>query len=578
MLQRARQAVSQIEDARRRRTAPVILELDLTEPLVEAPPQHPVNALMARRRTTLRAVLDGLRRAADDDRVRGLVVKLGGPRSAIGVAQAQELRGAVIAFRERSRKPAVAWAETFGELGRGTVPYYLATGFDEIWLQPSGDVCLTGVAAEVPFIKGALDKAGITPQLAQRHEYKNAANLFTEERFTEAHREATERLLTSTMEQLVAGIAAGRRLDVDEVLDLVDRAPLFADESVAAGLIDRLGYRDEIYDAIRHRVGVDDEPNLLFIGRYGPSKLERITGKLTEARSQEGVVAVVNVNGPIHLGRSGRQPLAGGSTGSDSIGAAMRAAVRADDVKAIVIRVTSPGGSYVASDAIWREVAQARAAGRPVVVSMGDVAASGGYFVAMGADRILAEPGTITGSIGVVSGKQVVDRLAERVGLTHDHVAEGEHALMFSPFHTFDEGEWERLNAWLDRIYADFTAKVAAGRRLPVERVHEIARGRVWTGADAHERGLVDQLGGLDDAIDVARHRAGLAPSDRPRLRIYPHVPMVARLRPPQSSEDPAAASLQLRLESWGTFASVAARLGLPVHGPLTLPGVWPLR
>jgi protease-4 len=178
----------------------------------------------------------------------------------------------------------------------------------------------------------------------------------------------------------------------------------------------------------------------------------------------------------------------------------------------------------------------------------------------------------------VVAGKQVVDGLAERIGLTHDRVAEGDHALMFSPLEPFSESEWERLNVWLDRIYDDFTAKVADGRRLPVERVREIARGRVWTGADAHERGLVDDLGGLDTAIAVARHRAGLEPSDRPPVRSFPHVPAIARLRPAQSSEDPAAASLRIELEAWGTFAGLAARLGLPAHGPLTLPGDWRLR
>jgi protease-4 len=579
MLEPARNIVTQLEEARRRRTAPVILELDLTEPLVEAPPQDPVNAFMARRRTTTRAVLDGLRRAADDPRVKAFVVKLGGSRSPIGVGQAQELRDAVVAFRDRSQKPAIAWAETFGEFGRGTVPYFVAAGFDEIWLQPSGDLCLTGLAAEVPFLKGVLDKAGITPQMAQRHEYKNAANLFTEEGFTEAHREATERVVTSTLEQLVAGIASGRRLDVDTVLDVIDRAPLSAADAVEAGLVDRLGYRDEVYADLRRRLGdsAEGEPVLLFIGRYGPSKVEAVKRKLRRQPGDAEVVAVVNVHGPIHLGRSGRQPLSGGSAGSDSVGAALRAAVKADDVKAIVLRVTSPGGSYVASDAIWREVATAREAGKPVVVSMGDVAASGGYFVSMGADRIVAEPGTITGSIGVVGGKQVVEGLAERVGLSHDHVVEGDHALMFSPFNRFSEGEWDTLNAWLDRIYADFTAKVAQGRRLPVERVHEIARGRVWTGADARERGLVDELGGLDHAVNVARDRAGLEPTDRPRTQTYPHVPMVARLRPPQSSEDPAAASLRLEVEAWGTFAGLAARLGLPAGGPLALPSGWRL-
>jgi protease IV len=240
-------------------------------------------------------------------------------------------------------------------------------------------------------------------------------------------------------------------------------------------------------------------------------------------------------------------------------------------VKAIVLRVTSPGGSYVASDAIWRQVSLAREADKPVVVSMGDVAASGGYFVSMGADVIVAEPATITGSIGVVSGKPVIDGLVERLGIGHDSVTGARHGLMFSPLQAFTEEEWERLNVWLDRIYDDFVAKVADGRGLPSDRVHDIARGRVWTGADARERGLVDELGGLEAAIALAKERIGLPPSADPELLVYPRVPLVSRLRPAPSSEDPAAASAQVRLDAWGTFADLAAGLGLPAYGPLML-------
>ena len=401
MLDRAkgatRDVVSQIEEARRRRTAPLILELDLTEPLIEAPPQDPVNAFMARRRTSLRAVLDGLRRAATDPRVRALVVKVGGSRSPIGLAQAQELRDGVVEFR-RSGKPAVAWAETFGEFGRGTVPYFLATGFDQIWLQPSGDVCLTGVAAEVPFIKGVLDKAGIRPQMAQRHEYKNAANLFTEEGFTAAHREATERLVTSTMEQLVGGIAAGRRLDIDEVLDLVDRAPLFSSEAVEAGLVDRLGYRDEVYDDVRSQVGERRR------GRAGAAVHRPLrpveaggaeapgdgVGRARRRRGpgpragpdppREGAAASRSSAGQRRLRLGRRRPARRGEgrrrQGDRAPGDQPRRLLRG------LRRHLARGGSRLEDT------------GKPVVVSMGDVAASGGYFVAMGADRIVAEPGT----------------------------------------------------------------------------------------------------------------------------------------------------------------------------------------
>jgi protease-4 len=567
-----RNVVTQIEEARRRRTAPLVLELDLTEPLVEGVPADPVSAMLARRKTPVRVVIDGLHRGARDPRVKGLVVKVGGARSPLALARAQELREAVADFRAQG-KPAISWAETFGEFGPGSVPYYLATGFDEIWLQPSGDVGLTGVATEVPFVRGVLDKMGITPQLAQRHEYKNAANLFTERGFTAAHREATERLVESTMDQLVGGIADARQLDADEVRALFDRAPMTAAEALTAGLVDRLGYRDEVYDEIRSRL--DQEPVLQYVGRYRRSKVAELKRRVGQPKAD--VVALVHVTGPIHLGSSGRRPLVGAGAGSDTVTSALRAAAKDDAVKAIVLRVSSPGGSYVASDAIWRSVGRARDAGTPVVVSMGDVAASGGYFVAMGADAIIAEPGTITGSIGVLAGKQVVEGLTDRIGLDHEAVTGAEHALMFSALHEFSESEWDRLNTWLDVVYDDFTAKVAAGRGLPIERVREVAKGRVWTGADAKDHKLIDELGGLSAAIEVAKQQAGIPATAEPQVRAYPKVPVVARLRPPQSSEDPAAAAATVRLEAWGGFADIATRLGFPAYGPLTVPGVWPL-
>jgi protease-4 len=567
----AHDVVAQIEEARRRRTAPLVLELDLTHPLAEGGAPDPLGAVLARRRLPLRLVLDALRRAADDRRVRALVVKLGGARSPLTMARAQELSEAVRHLRSHGKRT-VAWAETFGELGQGSVPYYLASGFDEVWVQPSGDLCLTGAATQVPFLRGALDRAGITPQIAQRHEYKNAANLFTEQGFTPAHREATNQLVGSLMDQLVAGIAAGRDLASAEVRALVDRAPLFAAEALEAGLVDRLGYRDEVYAATRERAGTDAV--LLSVGHYGRSKLAELSSRV--AAKRRDVVALVQVTGPIHLGRSRRTPVGNGTAGSDTVIAALRSATQAPDVKAVVLRVTSPGGSYVASDAIWRQVALARQAGKPVVVSMGDVAASGGYFVAMGADAIVAQPATITGSIGVVSGKQVVDGLAGRLGIAHEGIAAGKHGLMFSPLREFSDDEWDRLNAWLDRVYDDFVTKVADGRGLPADRVNEVARGRVWTGADAKAHGLVDDLGGLATATAKARDLAGLPPATDTDVRVYPRTP-ITRLRPARSSEDPAAASAQIRLDAWSGFAELATRLGLPAHGPLTLPGDWHL-
>lgn len=566
----AHDLTDRLSDLAGRRHAPLILELDLTQPLLEAAPVDPLARALSRGRPALREVLDGLRRAAGDERVRVLVAKIGG--RPLSLARAQELRDAVSALRAAGT-PTYAWAETFGESGNGTVPYYLASAFEQVWLQPSGDVGLTGVALEVRFLHDALAKAGVDSQIGARHEYKNAANLFTESELTPAHREAVQRLVSSAAEQVVAGVAAGRGLGEADVRALVDRAPLSAQDALGAGLVDRLGYRDEVYAAARAAAG--EGAQLLYVQRYARTVTRRPAELARRVRSRSTpVLALVQGHGAIRLGRNGRG-LLGTAMGADNVTAALRAAAREDKVAGIVFRVDSPGGSYVASDAIWREVGRARAAGKPVVVSMGTVAASGGYFVALPADVIVAEPGTLTGSIGVLGGKQVVGRLLDRVGIGHDAVSEGARARMHSSARAYDEDEWAVLDDELDRIYDDFTAKVAAGRGMTREQVHEVARGRVWTGADARERGLVDELGGLQRAVELCWERIG-RPGAEPVVRLHPQVSPVQRLRPARSSEDRAASvSMEepwAEWAQWGSLAGLAGRLGLPAAGPLALP------
>ncbi|POM24655.1 Protease 4 [Actinomadura rubteroloni] len=563
--------VTLVRQARERRTAPLVLELDLTDGLVETSPPDAVSALLSMRRTHLRDVLDGLRRARTDPRVKALVAKV---TPGLALAQAQELRDAVTAFREAG-KLTVAWAETFGEGGQGTVPYYLASAFEQVWMQPTGELGLTGVALEEPFFAGAAEKLGVRPQFAKRSEYKTMANTFMERGYTPEHEESSRRLVESLGEQITADVAAARGRSAAEVRACVDSGPLLASEALSTGLVDRLGYRDEVYAHVRAKVG--GEPLLRYVTRY--QRTQSVARRLPQPGRRDGI-ALINGIGPIRLGRSGRGgplPSQGPAMGSDTIGAAFRAAVRDEHVKAIVFRVNSPGGSAVASDAIWREVVLAREAGKPVVVSMGNVAASGGYYVAMAADTIVAQPGTITGSIGVVVGKAVVSDLLDRLGVGLGHVASGEHARMFSATKEFSDDEWARIDGSLDAIYADFTGKVADGRGLSRDRVHELARGRVWTGADARENGLVDELGGLDHAFDLARSRAGLR-ADAP-VRTFPHTSPLDRLRPPESSDDRTAAAARFdAFSGWGALRGVAARLGLPAAGPLTLPGHWEFR
>ena len=373
----------------------------------------------------------------------------------------------------------MAWAETFGDFSPGNVPYYLATAFDRIYLQPSGDLGLTGISVQNWFYRGALDKLGVEFQVGARGEYKSAAERLTEHGFSGPAREALQRLAASIVEQLAGAIAQRLEIPAQDARALIDRGPFVAGEALDTGLVDALGYRDEVYAAVREAAGPD--AYLLYLGRYQRARTLGERARKLPAPAEDGV-ALIYAMGPIRRGRSGRSPLGGSSMGSDSMSGALRSAVADHRVKSIVLRVNSPGGSYVASDTIWREVVRARQAGKPVVVSMSEVAASGGYFIAMAADTIVAQPGTITGSIGVISAKPVLGQALDRAGVSTDSVTEGAHADMFTTSRPYSDEEWEKINSWLDRIYADFTEKVADGRGLSREKVHEIARGRVWTG------------------------------------------------------------------------------------------------
>ena len=541
------------------RRPPVLIELDLTRPPVSPPTTDRLSRMASRGRPRLSDVLRTLHEASADPEVVGLVAKVGGP---LPWATMQELRLGVRAFAG-SGKPTVAWAESFGEGSGDMTAYVLATAFDHIWLQPSGELGMLGVAVETTFLRGALDRLGIEPQLEQRHEFKNAADRVMRGEFTDAHRASLERLTGSVFDDAVDMIATGRELEASAVRALVDTGPRLAHEAVAAGLVDRLGYRDEVLSALRTRTRSDAE--LLFAERWRPRR-SPAAALHRSGPHRSAHVALVEVRGTIVTGRSRRGPM-GSLVGSDSVGAALRAAADDEGAKALVLRIDSPGGSAVASDTIWREVCRVRDSGKPVIVSMGAVAASGGYFIACPADVIVALPSTLTGSIGVFGGKLVSRELLDRIGLTTGTVSQGEHSLMHSTRHGFSDDERDRLGASLDAIYTDFVAKVAQGRRRSVAEVEQVARGRVWTGSDARVHGLVDELGGLRDAIAIARRRTGLP--DDARVRLAPHLGPLARLGRPRSSEDPRAA-----MATTQALSDVAIAIGVPPALELRMPGV----
>jgi protease IV len=546
-----------------------ILELDLDEQLEETSTGGHLSRRGGadERKLTLREVLEAIERASRDERVVALFARVGGSQT--GLARVQELRDAILAFRA-SGKRAVAFSETFGESSPGNGSYYLATAFDEIALQPSGDVNLTGIMASAVFLRGTLDKLGVTPRLDHRQEYKTAMNLLTETGFTDAHRESIARIAESQFDQIVRGISEGRGIPEADVRRLIDGGPFLAKEAHQARLVDRLAYRDEVVSGAKARAG--DGARLLYLSRYA--------ARTKRARHRGDTVALILGVGSIRRGRSGGDSFdeRWRSMGSDTVAAAFRVAVADRRVKAIVFRVDSPGGSYVASDTIWRETVRARESGKPVIVTMGNVAGSGGYFVAMAADKIVAQPGTITGSIGVLGGKVVTAGLRAKAGISIDETHTSSNATMWSNALDYTPGQWEKVQVSLDRIYEDFTTKVVAGRGLAPDAVREAARGRVWTGEDAKRLGLVDELGGYATALMLVRQAIGRPAAAPLRIELFPRpVSLLGRLRPrrAESSEDLVALAPPSAVPGLGESVDAVVELtagGLGDRGLLAMP------
>jgi protease-4 len=525
----------------------------------------------AGRSMALRDAVSAIHRAAEDPRIAGLIARVELPASAPGAVQ--ELREAIAAFS--AVKPSLAWAETYP----GTMSYYLASAFGEVWMQPSGSLGLIGFASNAMFLRDALAKAGIEAQFVARGEYKSAANLFTEDGFTDAHREAVTRMLESLQGQVWQAVAKSRNIDSAALDEMADRAPLLRDDAVASGLIDRIGFRDEAYARIAELVGVEDvsdeeTPPRMNLARYASARA-RLTPAVPSVpgRRSKPTIAVVTMEGTIVNGRGGPQmlPLGPSSVGGDTIASALREVAADDSVSAIVLRVDSPGGSVTASETIWREVVRARERGKPVVASMGAIAASGGYYVSMSADAIVANAATITGSIGVITGKLVIRDLKDRLGVGSETVRTNANADAWSIDAPFTPEQRAHREAEADLFYNDFVQRVAEGRNMSTEDVDVVARGRVWTGADALERGLVDELGGLRTAVRRAKVLAGMDEDTEVRIVSHPGTSLWDMLRP--HSSEPAAASLGAALPAALGGLLTRSITGIIEHVEQTLSG-----
>ena len=488
----------------------IVLDADFTHSLADGAGKDRLSRLAFGNTQTLRDVVDTLDRAAADPRVKGLYARLG--NDALGLATCQQLRDAISNFRAKG-KFAIAFSDSFGEFGPGTRPYYLATAFDDIWLQQLGSVGLIGLQAQTPFLRGALDKLGILPSFAERKEYKTAMNVFTKTAMTPPQREEIRSLLSSSAGQIVRGIAAGRHLPTPQVAALMDRGPFLADEAKKAGLVDDIGYRDEAIARARQRAGKG--ARLVSLSRY----LEG-AGRPHDSGPK---IALIYGTGLITADSDRLGTLTGtAELSARKVARALRQASSDRNVRAILFRIDSPGGSAVASETLWREVVRARERGKPVIVSMGSVAGSGGYYIAAPADKIVAEPATLTGSIGVLAGKFVIADLLHKLGITDESAQLGANATMFSAFEDFSPSAHERLDAFLDATYRGFKAHVAAGRHLTAAQVEAVAKGRVWSGEDAKANGLVDALGGYDLALRLAKEAAKIGADKPVKLVVFP--------------------------------------------------------
>src|SRR4029079_6789101 len=474
------------------RNSTLVLRLD--DDLSEVPTDGDVQQILsANQPSGLPAVLEALHKAKVDRRIQAVIIMPSGLKASYW-AKVQEVRDAILDYR-KSGKPAVAFLEFTGEK-----EYLIASACSKILLMPSAPLDLNGLATYEVFLRGTLDKIGVYPDVLHIGDYKTAYNAFTEKGFTKAHREVTESMTKDLYDQLVRGIAEGRKKTEAEVRALIDQGPFLPDEALRVGLVDDLAYVDQIEDKAHLPGGKSARLEADDYARVSPSSVGLNRGPR---------IAVIYASGVIVSGKGGYDPLMGGVLGSDTLIEHIRAARADSSVRAIVLRIDSPGGSATASDAIWRELVITRDErhDRPLVVSMSDLAASGGYWMAMAAPYIVAQPGTLTGSIGVITGKFVTGGLYSKLGANIETVSEGKNAELASPVRPFNDAERKKVASMIEETYDQFIEKAAQSRHMAPEKLDAIAQGRVWTGRQAKANSFVVELGRLTTRVMVRTSR-----------------------------------------------------------------------
>lgn len=487
----------------------ILLTLDLRSPFKDSAQASPLE-LGAHPPTVMDIVL-ALDQAGRDPRVKGLFVRLGG--ADLPVPRAEEIAAALKRFRATG-KFVIAHAQDFDSTGLGD--YLAATGAGQIWMQPEGVFSASGPAASAIFLRGLFDKIGAVPEIVKRSDFKSAADMFMEKDYTAPDRLQTTALLQSWYDSATSAAAAARGIDLKAFDADLGLSPQFAEAALREKLVDRLGYDDDARDAAQKLSG--DGVQAVSLSKYW-----KATRDLNEFGGK-AEVALIEASGDIVEGSTGHGGLLGSDDviAGDDLSSAIRSATADKSIKAILLRIDSPGGSVTASAQILDALRKARAAGKAVVVSMGTLAASGGYYVSCDANEIVAEPGTLTGSIGVLTGKVAIGKSLAMIGVGADQIGVGKNALFDSSITPYTADQLAELNAQADAIYADFMQKVAAGRKLSLAQVQDIAKGRVWTGADAKARGLVDHLGGFWTAVAEVKRLTGMTPGERVVFKRFP--------------------------------------------------------
>jgi len=512
-----------------------VLALKISGPLPDYVPDDPFRRIFSGQPQSLGNLLAQFRKAKTDKRIAAVLLDI--DQSGTGWAKAEEIRGAIEDFRA-SGKPVYAYLE-YGM----NKDYYIATACDKIYVPPPGELFINGLAADVMFFRGSLDKLGIYPDIYQIGKYKSAGDMFTRKSMSDAHKEFMNDLLNDLYGRYTDGIAKARKKSSDEVKALIDNAPYSAAQAKDAGLIDGALYHEEVEKELKKRLGYKDSDDLHIAKGSDYRQISQESLGLNKGEK----IAVVYAAGDITSGKSSFGGEGEETIGSDSLVKTIEEARDDKSIKAIVLRVDSPGGSGLASDIIWRAIESAKEK-KPVVVSMSDVAASGGYYISCGANKIVAEPSTITGSIGVVGGKPVVKGLYDWLGISNEYVLRGKNAGMFRESEKFDDSERKKFEEFLGNTYDDFITKVGKGRNKDKKDVDAIGQGRVWTGQQGKDKGLVDEYGGLDKAIEIAKQLAKIPAEKGIQRVIMPKPPgFFEQLMGGGGDDDSASASAEMK-------------------------------